>query len=677
MNTENPITIIPQIPCALFNSKAQFNAYQYEPFIKIFDFKNNLKWNNKNLFITDEVGVGKTFEAGIIIKQVNHNAKSINKDATILIICPAKLCKQWKDELKEFFNIEFKIFDGKYVSRLLIVPYSRLNNDKIKNYKYDLLILDEAHYIRNINENTKKTAPDTEVCPNESDTTHNFIKKLIENNDEKLRVFMTATPIFNSEDDYKNITSLLSLGEKEFETTTTLQGEANLYEFQLNIQNKPINYEEGTREYRIINKVMNKSFGSNTGFIRRITTSSIYSLKNFLDNYENNKNKDGEGYFDNLDPNINTIIELKDSIDKIYKDTENEHEDIKFNNLINLIDNIKNSQCTANTTKGIIIFSSFIDTGKYLYDKLREDYNNTLQISGSSFDKDISKNIQAFKDEVTSKPNEVAILICSDAFKEGQNFQFCQNLIHYDFPFTPAALSQRNGRIYRKGIVAQPNIYYMTVNNSYDNRLFGEIIVNKTRIIADHANNNKVSIINVLPNDSEDFFKKSIEDYFNNKVEEKNKEKDNEKDKEQEHIKTIEDNKYNIEKSVFMSQIKNKFLRESKNFNFKTSSEVYDFFNIPTNNTFLDAFIKIFYNVSSGDSLIETYKEKNKDQHDKINNLFFGENSKDFITNCEEYLKNLDVCTDKHKFCHDLLKDGNIDFEVYKKEFKSLISITK
>lgn len=396
MNTENPITIIPQIPVALFNSKAQFNAYQYEPFIKIFDFKNNLKWNNKNLFITDEVGVGKTFEAGIIIKQVNYN---INFKAKILIICPAKLCKQWKDELKVFFNMDFTIFGDnkdKKVSRLLIVPYSRLNNKKIENYKYDLLILDEAHYIRNTTKNNKKAVPDTEECPNENenenDTTHNFIRKLIENNDEKLRVFMTATPIFNSADDYKNITSLLSLGEKEFETTTTLQGEANLYEFHLDIQNKPINYDEGTREYRIINKIMTESFGSNTGFIRRIATSSIYSLKNFLDNYENNKNKDGERYFDNQDPNINTIIELKDSIDKIYNDTENE--DIKFNNLINLIDDIKNSQCTANTTKGIVIFSSFVNTGKYLCEKLKQKcYNNTRQISGSSFDNEISKNI--------------------------------------------------------------------------------------------------------------------------------------------------------------------------------------------------------------------------------------------------------------------------------------------
>lgn len=210
----------------------------------------------------------------------------------------------------------------------------------------------------------------------------------------------------------------------------------------------------------------------------------------------------------------------------------------------------------------------------------------------------------------------------------------------------------------------------MTVNNSYDNRLFGKIIVNKARIIAGYSDNNKVSIINILPDDSDDFLKKSLGDYFETKVIEAKK-------NDQECIKTIQDDNANIEQSVFISQIKNKFLRESKIFNFTTSSEIYDFFDISPDNTFLDAFIKIFYNVNSGDSLLETYKEKNKAQYDKINNLFFGENSKDFITNCEEYLKYNDIDVNNHKFCHDLLKYGNIDFEVYKENFKSLISITK
>ena len=57
------------------------------------------------------------------------------------------------------------------------------------------------------------------------------------------------------------------------------------------------------------------------------------------------------------------------------------------------------------------------------------------------------------------------ILICSDAAKEGHNLQFCHNLIHYDLPFAPAVIGQRNGRIYRKGQQETPLCFYMLLGH--------------------------------------------------------------------------------------------------------------------------------------------------------------------------------------------------------------------
>lgn len=88
------------IPVALFNSKALFNPYQYKPFFKFFDFDGNRwNWNVNNLFITDEVGVGKTFEAGIILEELLKN----NPNLSILIISPVKLCENWEVEMRENF----------------------------------------------------------------------------------------------------------------------------------------------------------------------------------------------------------------------------------------------------------------------------------------------------------------------------------------------------------------------------------------------------------------------------------------------------------------------------------------------------------------------------------------------------------------------------------------------
>lgn len=94
-----------KIPCALFNSKALFNPYQYKPFFSCmnYDETNIWNWNGKNLFITDEVGVGKTFEVGIILQELLKN----NNDLTILVISPARLCENWEKEMRENFFMYF------------------------------------------------------------------------------------------------------------------------------------------------------------------------------------------------------------------------------------------------------------------------------------------------------------------------------------------------------------------------------------------------------------------------------------------------------------------------------------------------------------------------------------------------------------------------------------------
>lgn len=141
------------IPHAIFNSTALFNPYQYKPFSLIFDKDKKYEWNKKNLFITDEVGVGKTFEAGIILQQFFVHFLNISNGNTpsILIICPTKLTSQWKDEMWNNFQLDFDIFDGKSaIKQLSIVPSSLLSKlQSIGYYTYDALILDEAHYIRN------------------------------------------------------------------------------------------------------------------------------------------------------------------------------------------------------------------------------------------------------------------------------------------------------------------------------------------------------------------------------------------------------------------------------------------------------------------------------------------------------------------------------------------------
>ena len=140
-----------KVPKALFNSKALFNPYQYRPFHKIMEWKNGAyEWNGKNLLITDEVGVGKTFEAGIILRELLYT----NPDCTVLILCPVKLCENWESELAEYFGISAINYQKNCsLGQISIVPYSSFTSNQEEMleaiYPYDVLILDEAHYIRN------------------------------------------------------------------------------------------------------------------------------------------------------------------------------------------------------------------------------------------------------------------------------------------------------------------------------------------------------------------------------------------------------------------------------------------------------------------------------------------------------------------------------------------------
>ena len=87
----------------LFNSKISLNPHQIES--ALFYFKNPF---SNGVILADEVGLGKTIEAGIIISQTWCERKR-----RILIISPASLIKQWQEELNTKFSLNAEILDKK------------------------------------------------------------------------------------------------------------------------------------------------------------------------------------------------------------------------------------------------------------------------------------------------------------------------------------------------------------------------------------------------------------------------------------------------------------------------------------------------------------------------------------------------------------------------------------
>ena len=151
---------------APFRSGASIEDYQLDPLVRAIDMART------NLLIADDVGLGKTIEAGLIVQEMllRHRAR------TILVLCPSSLQEKWRTEMAEKFGLEFRIVNTEHVKRLrreqglhsnpwtafprLIASIDwakqgegiRLLRDVLPPHptfprRFDLLIIDEAHNV--------------------------------------------------------------------------------------------------------------------------------------------------------------------------------------------------------------------------------------------------------------------------------------------------------------------------------------------------------------------------------------------------------------------------------------------------------------------------------------------------------------------------------------------------
>jgi SNF2 family DNA or RNA helicase len=85
-------------------ARTQFHPHQYKPLLKFLDSPRH------RLLIADEVGLGKTIEAGYILQELK--ARGHGNLRRILIVCPSALCRKWQDELQRRFDEEFAILNA-------------------------------------------------------------------------------------------------------------------------------------------------------------------------------------------------------------------------------------------------------------------------------------------------------------------------------------------------------------------------------------------------------------------------------------------------------------------------------------------------------------------------------------------------------------------------------------
>ena len=143
-----------RLSMALFDAAVDLNPHQIEA--ALFALQSPL---SKGVMLADEVGLGKTIEAGIVLCQFWAERKR-----RLLVICPASLRKQWALELEEKFNLPAQVLDAKSYREaqrsgraplsekaVLIVSFNYANalREELKSVAWDLVVIDEAHKLRN------------------------------------------------------------------------------------------------------------------------------------------------------------------------------------------------------------------------------------------------------------------------------------------------------------------------------------------------------------------------------------------------------------------------------------------------------------------------------------------------------------------------------------------------
>jgi hypothetical protein len=485
-----------------------------------------------NLFIADDVGLGKTIEAGLVAQELLLRQRI----DFILIACPASVCLQWRDEMEKRFGLHFEVMSRPFIGRRrqergfavnpwnthtrFIISHALLRRPEYRDQLLQhlgqraaksLLILDEAHVAAPAS--STRYAVDSKITDVIRDIAPRF-----EN-----RLFLSATPHNGHSNSFSSLLEILDpqrftrgvpvrgqkqldavmvrrlkedlrkLGSEKFplrrllRLELTQQGETFA---ELTLATLLAEYTELVRPAQgqgklVFINLQKRLLSSVEAFARTLEAhhravalgrSKTRVQVSLLDD-EDEYGVDDEA----LDKADESSVEAASSIlapgdharqllDRM-RSLAQQHRGAADAKVRFLLDWIRKNQCAAAQVGGaapkaprvdkkwsdrrVLIFTEYGDTKRYLQQLLQTAIEGTdraderiLTLHGGMNDEQRDEVQRAFNSPADE--HAVRILIATDAAREGVNLQGrCADLFHFDIPWNPARLEQRNGRIDR------------------------------------------------------------------------------------------------------------------------------------------------------------------------------------------------------------------------------------
>jgi hypothetical protein len=507
---------------APFRAGIKLMAHQLTPLRKA------LLLPRANLFIADDVGLGKTIEAGLVAQELLLRQRV----DFILIACPASVCLQWRDEMQKRFGLHFEVMSRAFIGRRrkergfgvnpwsthtrFIISHALLRRPEYRDpllqhigerAQKSLLILDEAHVAAPAA--AARYAVDSKITDVVRDIAPRF-----EN-----RLFLSATPHNGHSNSFSALLEILD--PQRFTRGVPVRGRGQLDAVmvrrlkedlrKLGVEQFPVRRlvrvelgegpelqlarllsrytslvrpERGQGKLVFIN-LQKRLLSSVEAFYRtlqahhravaegRIKTAVQLSL---LDDDEYGIDDDAVDEADALGVEAASEAlrspgaEARSLLDEMLRLAQ-QHRGAPCAKALALVEWIQKNQCPAVrvgganpkapraerrwTDRRLLIFTEYGDTKRYLQGLLQAAIDGTdeaeqriMVFHGGMSDEQREEVQRAFNAPPEGHP--VRILIATDAAREGVNLQgHCADLVHFDIPWNPARLEQRNGRIDR------------------------------------------------------------------------------------------------------------------------------------------------------------------------------------------------------------------------------------
>ncbi|MCP3168620.1 SNF2-related protein [Myxococcus qinghaiensis] len=507
---------------ALSEAKVDLNPHQVEGAMFALD-----SLSRGGCMLGDEVGLGKTIEAGLVIAQLMAEGKT-----RILILAPATLRAQWNSELREKFDLDSVLVDGRTVRAtgncfdqpfpvICSHPFAANKAHLTSEIPWDLVVIDEAHRLRNAHRPNNKMGQ--------------ALKASLAG---KPKLLLTATPLQNDLMELFGLMSLLDeqiLGpEHAFRSRyrvdegggmseaaagelkerlapvvqRTLRRQVREYVRYTNRRSIVEDFTPSPEEHDLYEKVSEYLQRSEAAAIepgkktlltlcyRKLLASSTYAiaptLRRLSDNLEKRlaAAKLGQQALAMFEPEeakqfVEEGEEWSDDPAKAPNVRALEQEVWELRQYADLADSIKVNAKGEALKRGLdrtftvmrahgwpekaLIFTESKRTQQYLFNLLSENgYRG--KISLLSGDAGTPEDRRALVDDFR---NKTQILICTEAGAEGLNLQFCNLVVNYDLPWNPQRVEQRIGRCHRYGQQRDVLVInFLNRMNAADARLF-------------------------------------------------------------------------------------------------------------------------------------------------------------------------------------------------------------